>query len=62
MAVVGGVDESARRRVNICLTRNLLERIDAHAKRAGVNRSVFFIQAARAYMGVAQGHDQDAGQ
>ncbi len=37
-------------RVNLYLTKSLLERVDAHAKAAGVNRSAFFNQAARAFM------------
>ena len=38
-------------RVNVYLPKSLLERIDAYAKAAGLNRSNFFGLAARAFMG-----------
>jgi predicted RNase H-like HicB family nuclease len=42
-------------RVNLYLTRSLLQRVDAHAKAAGINRSAFFNQAARAFMASTAG-------
>jgi len=37
-------------RVNVYLTKSLLQRVDAHARAAGINRSVFFTRAANAFI------------
>jgi len=43
----------AAERVNVYLQRSLLERIDRHAEREGINRSGFFNVAARRYLEAA---------
>ncbi|MBL8773742.1 MAG: type II toxin-antitoxin system HicB family antitoxin [Phenylobacterium sp.] len=41
----------AAERVNVYLNKGLLDRMDRHARRRGVNRSEFIALAARHYMG-----------
>jgi predicted RNase H-like HicB family nuclease len=42
----------ASERVNIYLAKSLLERIDSYCREEGVNRSAFFVQAARTQLGM----------
>lgn len=44
----------AAERVNVYLSKSLLERIDRFSADAGLNRSAFFNKAARQYMGEAE--------